>query len=179
MMKNKILFLAICISMFCLSSVRADGLNPLLEASMKYENIRVAHVRAVDRLLLENGEKIALIGIKGPRPPHMKDVRRDEHGFILPEDDPKVPFEEEAIRFTRDLCEGRFVRIEFDSQRRDDEGFILAYVILPDGKLLNAELVRAGYAALKLTPPNMKYAEKIRAAYQEARHAMRGLQGEW
>ena len=179
MMNKKTVFLACCISTWCLAPVRADGLNPLLESSVKYQHIRVEHVRAVDRLLLENGDKVALIGIRGPRPPRMQDVRRDEHGFIIPEDDPKIPFEEQAIRFARDLCEGRFVRLEFDSQRRDDEGNLLAYVILSDGRFLNAELVRAGYAASKLIPPNMKYADKIRAAYQEARRQMRGLQGEW
>ncbi|MEI8012367.1 MAG: thermonuclease family protein [Candidatus Omnitrophota bacterium] len=178
-MKIWTLFLgALVVFSFCMKA-QADGLNPLLESSIKYKKMRVESVRAVDLVLMENGDKVALIGIKGPRPPRMKDARRDDHGFIIPEDNPVVPLEDEALRFARGLCEGRLVHLEFDTSRRDNDGNLLAYVILPDGRLLNAELVRMGYAAAQLVPPNMKYADKIRAAYQEARRELRGLQGEW
>lgn len=178
-MIKKILFFFVLSAIIIPVGAQAQGLNPLLESSVKYRDIRVERVLAVDFLLMENGDKVTLIGIRGARPPRMKDVRRDEHGFIIPDDNPVVPFEDEAIRFTRGLCEGRMAHLEFDTQRRANDGSLLAYVILPDGRLLNAELVRAGYAALKLTPPNMKYADKLREAYQEARREMRGLQGEW
>ncbi len=157
----------------------AAELNPLLAPSVKYQNIKVTRVLAVDRILLENDEKIALIGIKGPKPPKFADVKRDAHGFIVPDDVPEVPFEVEALRFAKDLVEGKTVRLEFDTERRNDQGIVEAYVYLPDGKLLNAELLRFGYADIKLIPPNMKYAQDLRKAYQEARHEMRGLQGGW
>jgi micrococcal nuclease len=158
-------------------SFSAD-LNPLLASSLKYENIRVARVLSADRILLENEEKISLIGIKGPRAPKMKDVKRDEHGFIIRDEDPTTPFEMEAVGFVRSLAEGKPVRLEFDVQRRADNGDILAYVILPDARLLNAEILRYGYANLRLVPPNMKYADKLRTAYQEARREMRGMSSE-
>ncbi len=144
----------------------AADLNPLLGASVKYQDVRVSRVLAVDRVLLENDEKIALIGIRGPKPPRQADVARDAHGFIVPDETPEVPFEVEAMRFAKTLLEGRTVRLEFDTQRRNDQGFIEAYIFLPDGKLVNAELVRSGYADIRLEPPNMKYAPDLRKAYQ-------------
>ncbi len=176
-MKKYYIFLLVMFSGLMASSV-AGELNPLLESSVKYQNIRIAKILAVDRVLLENDEKIALIGIKGLKPPKYRDVKRDEHGFIIPDTDPTTPIELEALRFVQNLAEGEPVRLEFDIQRRDHDNNIMAYVILPNGKLLNAEVLRAGYAHLKLIPPNMKYADKLRAAYQQARHEMRGLQGE-
>jgi len=153
-------------------------LNPLLASSVKYEDIHVARILAVDRLLLENDEKISLVGIKGPKTVRPKDAKRDEHGFIIPDEDPTTPFEIEAVAFVRSCVEGKPVHLEFDTLRRAENGDTLAYVIMPDGRLLNAEILRQGYAKLKLAPPNMKYAEKLRAAYREARHEMRGMSGE-
>ncbi len=157
----------------------AGDLNPLLEQSVKYQNIRISQIIAIDRILLENDEKISLIGLKRSKSPKYQDVKRDENGFVIPDTDPTTPLALEAFRFTQKLAEGKYVRLEFDTQRRDNDGNILAYVILPSGELLNAELIRAGYADLKLVPPNMKYADKLRSAYQEARREMRGIQGEW
>lgn len=177
---KKFLYSSVIVLMFSWTvSARGEGLNPLLQTAQKYQDAVVARCLAVDRVLLEDGQKIDLIGIKGPRMPGQKEVRRDEHGFIIPEDDPTTSLEVEAIRFARGLAEGRQVRLEFDAQRRDDNGQVAAYLILPDGRLLNAELLRYGYADLKLVPPNMKYADKLRAAYQEARREMRGMQGDW
>jgi micrococcal nuclease len=175
MKKYILLFILILI---LIRPVFSADLNPLLASSLKYDNIRVARVISSDRILLENDEKISLIGIKGPQAPRSKDVERDEHGFIIPDDDPTTPLGIEAVRFVRSLVEGKPVRLQFDVQRRADNGDVLAYIILADGRLLNAEVVRYGYADLKLIPPNMKYARELRAAYQEARREMRGIQSE-
>ena len=175
---KKITFLCLFLILFSSKIVFSADLNPLLVSSVKYENIRVARILSADRILLENDEKILLIGIKGPHAPKPNDVKRDAHGFIIIEEDPTTPFENEAVNFVRSLAEGKPVHLEFDIQRRDNDGNILAYVILPDGRLLNAEILRYGYANLRLVPPNMKYAEKLRSAYQEARREMRGIQSE-
>jgi micrococcal nuclease len=154
-------------------------LNPLLERSAKYGDIKIVRVLSVDTVLLENDEKVTLIGIKGLRPPKVQDVKRDEHGLIIHDEDPTTPLEVEAYRFAKDLLEGKSVRLEFDTERRDDDNILTAYVFLPDGKMLNEEFLRQGYADLKLRMPNMKYDERLRNAYQEARKEMRGLQGNW
>jgi micrococcal nuclease len=172
------LLLTILLSLFNPPICYAD-LNPLLERTTKYDNIKVERVLSVDTILLENNEKVTLIGIKGPRPPKVQDVKRDEHGFVIPDNDPTTSLELAAFRFAKELAEGKAVRLEFDAERRNDDKVLTAYVFLPNGTMLNEEFLRQGYAELKLRMPNVKYAERLRKAYQEARKEMRGLQGNW
>lgn len=40
------------------------------------------------------------------------------------------------------------VRIEFDVEKRDKDGRFLGYAYLKDGRMLNEEIVNAGYAKL-------------------------------
>jgi len=67
------------------------------------------------------------------------------------------------------------VGIELDVQARDKYGRLLAYVYLPNGKMLNEEIVKAGYANLMTIPPNVKHQETFLRAYREARENKRGL----
>jgi micrococcal nuclease len=46
----------------------------------------------------------------------------------------------------RGLEQGSIVYLEFDRQRYDSDGNWLAYVFLPNGRMLNAELIRLGLA---------------------------------
>ncbi len=154
-------------------------LNPLLETHAKYGSIKVVQVISTDTITLETGEHVSLIGIKGAPPPKFEDVKRDGHGFIVHDDDPTTTFEVEVFRFAKGFLEGKVVRLEFDVERRDEDSVLEAYVFLPDGTMANEEFLRRGYAELKLQTPNMKYAQKLRVAYQEARREMRGMQGQW
>lgn len=56
-------------------------------------------------------------------------------------------FGQEATAFTRRAAEGRRVTILLDtvSAERDRYGRLLAYVLLPDGRVLNEELIRNGF----------------------------------
>ena len=173
-----LIFVLLFLVSFISPALSAD-LNPLLEVSVQYGHIKVARVLSVDTLLLENDEKVSLIGLVGPKPPKMDDVKRDKYGFIVPDEDPTTPLEVEAFRSVRGLVEGKSVRLEFDAERRDDRGVRTAYVFLPDGKMLNEEILSHGYAQLKLRMPNMRYADRFRKAYQEAHREMKGLQGQW
>ncbi len=65
--------------------------------------------------------------------------------------------------------------LEFDVQREDRHGRTLAYVYLPDGRMANEEMARAGYAVALVYPPNVRHVERIRAAVREAQRAKRGL----
>ena len=112
----------------------------------------------------------------------------------------------------KSLVEGKEVRLEFDVQKRDKSGWLLAYVFVPvysyshisrdeNGNLpdfnpwdiadsfssdpddamgvlpemLNAYIIRNGYATPITIPPNVKYAELFKKFYQEAREKKRGL----
>ena len=86
------------------------------------------------------------------------------------------PFSQAATEANRRLVEGKTVRLEYDVQTRDRFGRLLAYVYVGDG-MVNAELVRLGFAQPMTIPPNVRYAERFRALAHEAREAHRGLWG--
>ncbi len=68
---------------------------------------------------------------------------------------------------------GDSVSLEFDVERRDRYRRLLAYVYLKDGRMLNEEIVKAGYANLLTIPP--QYQERFLKAYREARENRRGF----
>jgi micrococcal nuclease len=70
---------------------------------------------------------------------------------------------------------GGRVDLEFDVQARDRYGRALAYAYGADGRLVNEEMVRSGYAVPLVYPPNVKYVERIRRAAASARGEKRGL----
>jgi len=87
------------------------------------------------------------------------------------------PYGNKASAFTTDRLEGEQVALEFDVERIDPYGRVLAYVWLPDGTMFNETLVREGYAQVATFPPNVKYTERFLDAQQEARAASRGFWG--
>jgi micrococcal nuclease len=94
--------------------------------------------------------------------------------------DPRKPVElfgKEASEFTRRLAEGKVLRLEFDVQRLDKYQRTLAYAYLPDGSMLNAEIVKQGYGHAYVKYP-FKYLDEFRAYEREAREAGRGLWSE-
>jgi micrococcal nuclease len=66
--------------------------------------------------------------------------------------------------------------IEYDVERRDKYGRLLAYIRTGDGRFLNAEMLRNGYAVLFTVPPNVRHVREFREAQEYARQ--RGL-GIW
>ena len=87
------------------------------------------------------------------------------------------PFGAEASQFTKDRLSGKRVALEFDAERIDSFGRVLAYVWLPGGSMFNETLVRQGYAQVATFPPNVKYVDTFLTAQREAREANRGLWG--
>ncbi len=69
------------------------------------------------------------------------------------------------------------VRVEFDVERRDRYGRLLAYLWGRNGRLINEELIETGYALSYTIPPNVKYAEKLTAARARAEAKKAGLWG--
>jgi micrococcal nuclease len=113
------------------------------------------HVRVEGRI-----EKIRYIGVNTP------EVRHPTKG--------EEPGGREAAAVNRRLVEGKQVRLELDVQRRDQYGRLLAYVWV-DALMVNAELVRQGYAQVMTVPPNVRYQTLFVALQREARAARRGL----
>jgi len=123
-------------------------------------------------------EKIRLIGIDCPEsrvtPKSQKDAQR------IGEDIKKIiEMGQRASAFTESLVKEKDkVKVEFDVQKRDQYGRLLGYVYLPNGKMLNEEILKAGYASLLTYPPNVKYQERFLKAYQEVMERKRGLRRE-
>lgn len=70
---------------------------------------------------------------------------------------------------------GTEVVAETDVRVRDQFGRVLAYLFLPDGAMVNERMAASGYATTLVYPPNVKYAERIRAAVAKARETKEGL----
>jgi len=120
-------------------------------------------------------EKIRLIGIDAPESNINNKTKKDAargNGDI----DTITKMGKDATRFVKKIVKpGDPVTIEFDKQTRDKYGRLLGYVYLSNGKMLNEEIVKAGYANLLTYPPNVKYQDRFLKAYREARENSRGL----
>jgi micrococcal nuclease len=127
--------------------------------------------------MLESGERVRLIGIDTPEMHRSDKLYRDARGSGQ-DIQTIMALGERAYRFTRSLVQGRRVRLEFDVDRYDRYGRLLAYVYLQDGTFVNAKIVQEGYASLLTIPPNVKYADLFLKLYQKARINKRGLWGD-
>ncbi len=107
-------------------------------------------------------EKVRLIGVDTPE---SVDPRR-----------PVQPFGKEAAEFTRRLAGGKGVtmRGEPGAPGRDRYNRLLRYVYLPDGTLLNAEIIRQGYGHAYVRQPFSRL-EEFRTYERQAREKGLGL----
>lgn len=115
----------------------------------------------------QNGKpvKVRLIGVDTPETVH-----------------PQKPVEEygkEASRFTANLLKGESVYLEYDQEKADKYGRVLAYVYrAPDGLFVNLEVIRQGYGhAYTKYPFKQETMDLFRHYGREAREAGRGLWG--
>ena len=91
--------------------------------------------------------------------------------------DPRKPVErfgQEATTFLRAVVQNKVVRLDYDQQRIDKYGRILAYLYLPDGIFVNAEIIKEGYGHAYTAFP-FRFMEEFRGYEREARAANRGL----
>jgi len=80
-----------------------------------------------------------------------------------------------ASAFTKELCLGKKVRLEYDVDRHDRYKRALAYVYLEDGTFVNAKIIQEGFAQVMTVVPNVKHADLFLKLQNEAREANRGL----
>ncbi len=111
-------------------------------------------------------EKVRLIGVDTPE---SKLNRRAYKQRSFGDVNTVIRLGKLAKKFTETLIPpGTIVKLEFDVQKRDKYGRLLAYVWLPDGRMLNKVLLEEGYAVPLTIPPNTKYAQEFRKAYRYA-----------
>jgi micrococcal nuclease len=111
-------------------------------------------------LLAGRIERLRLIGVDAPEVEH-------------PDKEAEC-FGKQAASFTSRSLEGRSISLEFDVERRDRFGRLLAY-IFRDRALFNRILVFRGFAVERAYPPNVTRQAELREAEEEARRDRRGL----
>jgi micrococcal nuclease len=122
--------------------------------------VRIIDGDTIDVQLADRVEKIRYIGVNSPEIHHpIKGVE---------------PGGREAAEANRRLVDGHRVRLELDVRTRDRYGRLLAYV-WAGATMVNAELIRLGYAQVMTVPPNVRYQKLFVRLQREARDANRGL----
>jgi micrococcal nuclease len=114
-----------------------------------------------DTAVLEGGSRVRFLGMDAP------EMERDAR--------PAEFLAHESKDYVTGLIQGKTVRLEYDRERYDRYGRLLAYLYLPDGAMVNLAVVRQGLARAYSQPPNLRHQEALNAAQQEAMAAGRGL----
>lgn len=123
-------------------------------------------------------EKVRLIGIDTPESrlnsrAHLQEKELGKDAEVV------VELGKKAKEFTASVLESSSkVFLEFDIQQRDKYGRLLAYVYLPDGRMLNKEIICNGYGMPLTIPPNTKYEKEFIDCFQKARQEKKGLWNE-
>ncbi len=150
-------------------------LSPPLNAQQKTTVTRIIEGDIIQALYGGVEKRIRLIGIDTPESRVNRKAKKDAN---MSEHDLKTIIEmgKKAKAYVDGLIKrGDLITIEFDVQERDKYGRLLGYVYLSNGKMLNEEIVKAGYANIMTIPPNVKYKDRFIGAYQEAEEDKRGL----
>ena len=123
----------------------------------------VAFVCDGDTIILETGERVRYLGIDAPEIEHDK-AKADCFG-------------EDARKMNRDLVLHKRVFLHFDREKTDQHGRLLAYVMLPNGKCANAEMLRAGCACVFRPAQDFRRLSEFLLLQMEAIRQHKGMWG--
>jgi len=136
------------------------------ESPNEFPNKRLV-IRVIDgdTIVVSPNERVRLIGVDTPETTHPKKAVQC--------------FGKDAKEFTRSLVEGQTIRLVLDESNvarnhKDQYGRTLAYVYFDDGMMLNAELIRRGYAHAYTRFP-FRHAVEFRQLERIARRQAVGL----
>ena len=124
------------------------------------ESALVSYITDGDTIGVGRGwryQTVRLIGVDTPEVVHPKK--------------PVEPFGLEASAFTKRKLKGQRVRLEFEPTNNQYDRYdrLLAYVVLADGTLFNAELIKQGYARVIAPSPFHYYRSEERRVGKECR----------
>ena len=157
MKKSKLVLLLILLSTFLITCSFYD------QNSVKV--VRVVDGDTIIVKLSDKRERVRLIGVDTPETKHPRK--------------PVQYFGEEAYRFTKKLCEGKNISLEYDHtneniEHRDRYGRLLAYIFLKDGTFVNAEIVKQGYGHAYIRFP-FEYTYEFMGYQREAQEKGLGM----
>jgi len=118
-----------------------------------------------DTIVLANGWRVRYIGIDAPEIDH--------------ENQKAQPYGYKAKSINKKLVLSQKIGLEFDEERHDRYGRLLAYIFLPDGSFLNSRMLENGLAFYLHRRPNVKYDKRLLQAQQEAMKSQKGLWRNW
>ncbi|MDD5244223.1 MAG: thermonuclease family protein [Syntrophorhabdaceae bacterium] len=146
-MKNIIIFIVFALSF-------------LLPAPAFSKDYVVRKVIDGDTIQLDTGETVRYLGIEAPR------LKTKEGGAEF--------YAKEALKYNKRLVFMKKVRLEFDHDKKDPQGRLLAYVFIKN-LFVNAELVKLGYARASVKAPNVKYQRILTNLEKKAVEGEKGL----
>jgi micrococcal nuclease len=133
---------------------------PALATTLEGAVVRVVDGDTIQVRIGDRVESVRYIGVNTPEIHHP--TRGEEPGG------------RKASAVNRQLVAGKQVRLELDVQARDRYGRLLAYVWIGD-VMINAEMVRLGFAQVMTIPPNVRHQALFVKLQRDARDARRGL----
>ncbi|MCX5781133.1 MAG: thermonuclease family protein [Elusimicrobia bacterium] len=84
--------------------------------------------------------------------------------------------EKESFKLVKSLVrEGDRILIEFDERKWDRLHRFVGYIFVSDGRMLNEEVIKAGYSNVELRPPNIKYEDRFNQIVKEAKIKKKGI----
>lgn len=133
----------------------------------------VLRVSDGDTLVLDGDEVVRLIGVDAPEKSATEKQRKDAARLNVDVSEVRRAGEA-ATAFLRQLIGAQTVRLTYEGAPKDRYGRTLAYLWLADGRMVNRELVRAGYASVY---PNVafQYNREFTGLEREAQRLRRGL----
>lgn len=152
-----------------LSAANMTGLGPIAQAAESREGEpvgrQVTRVVDGDTLILSPNDKVRLIGVDTPETVHPKKIVEC--------------YGKEAKEFTQTAVSGQLIRLVLDEanagrRHKDRYGRTLGYVYLQNGVMLNAELIRRGFAHAYTRFP-FRYVVEFSRLEQDARGRGVGL----
>ena len=164
---NKITFFIIfVISIFlvCSFTISAEENSGIKLNNKDLNSLQTTVVKKVidgDTVKTTNGENIRLIGIDTPEINWDKGTA-DFYGY-------------KALNYTKSSLLNEKIYLEYDKEKRDEYGRVLAYIYLENGELFNLKILEKGYGHLMTVDPNTKYLKKFRKAAKKARNKEQGI----
>ena len=126
-----------------------------------------------DTVVLGDDLVVRLIGVDTPEYHRSKKLLRDAERTKRDVETIRA-LGKRATAFTKQLVDGKRVKMEYGDSRKGRYGRTLGYLYLQDGTFVNEEIVRQGYGVAYTKYP-FKYSEQFLKAEREARKAKRGL----
>lgn len=137
------------------------GASSLFAADWYY----VRWVTDGDTIVLSDGRHVRYIGIDAPEVAYAEKAAE--------------PFAEQSKQYNRGLTLGKQVKLDYDQDRYDNYGRLLAYVYLQDGIFVNQMMLQKGLAHYYQKKPNTRQAKKLLRAQKSAMRAKLGIWSGW